>query len=52
MFAIVSPLLRYPWSCLRPKHEMTLENVALRHQIAVLNRLADKPRPRGNDLLF
>jgi putative transposase len=51
MFAIVSALLRYLLSCLRPKHELALENLALRRQIAVLNRLAHKPRLQGKDLL-
>jgi transposase InsO family protein len=52
MFAIVSALLRYLLSCLRPKHEIALENLALRHQIALLNRSAHKPRLRGKDRLF
>src|ERR1035441_6691225 len=38
MFAIVSALLRYLLSCLRPKHDLVLENLALRHQIALLKR--------------
>jgi transposase InsO family protein len=52
MFAIVSALLRYLLSRLRPKHELALENLALRHQIAVLNRPAHKPRLQGTDRLF
>ena len=52
MFAIVSALLRYLLSWLRPKHELALENFALRHQIAVLNRQAHKPRLQGKDRLF
>src|ERR1039458_9280106 len=52
MFAIISALLRYLLSCLRPKHEIALENLALRHQIALLNRSAHKPRLRGKDRLF
>jgi hypothetical protein len=52
MFAIVSALLRYLLSCLRPKHELALENLALRHQIAVLNRPARKPKLQGKDRLF
>ncbi|MGO8930344.1 MAG: integrase core domain-containing protein [Limisphaerales bacterium] len=52
MFAIVSALLRYLSSCLRAKHELALENLALRHQIAVLNRPAHKPRLQGKDRLF
>ena len=52
MFAIVSALLRYLLSWLRPKHELALENLAFRHQIAVLNRRANKPRLQGKDRLF
>src|SRR5512136_2499689 len=52
MFAIVSALLRYLSSWLRPKQELALENLALRHQIAVLNRPAHKPRLQGKDRLF
>ena len=40
MFAIVSALLRYLLSCLRPKHDLALENLALRHQIALRKRSA------------
>ena len=47
MFAIVSALLRYLLSWLRPKHELASENLAFRHQIAVLNRRANKPRLQG-----
>ena len=42
MFAIVSALLRYPLSWFRPKHQLALEVLALRHQIAVLRRTAPK----------
>jgi len=52
MFAIVSALLRYLLSWLRPKHELALENLALQHQVAVLNRRAHKPRLQGKDRLF
>ena len=52
MFAIVSALLRYLFSWLRGKQELALENLALRHQIAVLNRPAPKPRLQGKDRLF
>ena len=44
MFAIVSTLLRYPLSWLRFKHQLALENLALRHQILVLKR--HRPRPK------
>jgi transposase InsO family protein len=52
MLAIVSALLRCLFSWFRPKHELALENLTLRHQIAVLNRLAHKPRLQGKDRLF
>ncbi len=52
MLAIVSALRRYLFSWLRPKHELALENLALRHQITVLNRQAHKPRLQGTDRLF
>jgi len=37
---------------LRPKHELALENLALRHQLAVLHRQVHKPRLQGKDRLF
>jgi transposase InsO family protein len=52
MFAIVSALLRHLLSCLRPKHELALETLALRHQIAVLHRPAHKPKLQSKDRLF
>ena len=52
MLAIVSALLRCLFSWLRPKHELALENLALRHQVAVLNRQAHKIRLQGKDRLF
>jgi hypothetical protein len=52
IFAIVSALLRYLLFWPRPKHELALENLALRHQVAVLTRPAHKPRLQGKDRLF
>jgi hypothetical protein len=52
MFAIVSALLRYLLFWLRPKHQLALENLVLRHQIAVLHRPVHKPRVQGKDRLF
>jgi putative transposase len=52
MLTIVSALLRCLFSWLRPKAELALENLALRHQIAVLNRPAHKPRLQAKDRLF
>jgi putative transposase len=52
MLAIVTALLRYLLSWLGPRHELALENLALRHQIEVLNRQGHKPRLQGTDRLF
>ena len=52
MFAIVAVLLRYPLSWLRPKHELALEILALRHQITVLTRQTHKPKLRLGDRLI
>jgi len=49
MFAIVAALLRYPLSWLRPKHQLALEILALRHQITVLKRQTHKPKLRPGD---
>jgi putative transposase len=52
MLVIVSALLRWLFSWFRPKHELAPENLALRHQIAVLKRPAHTPRLQGKDRLF
>jgi putative transposase len=52
MLAIVSALVRHPLSWLRPKQQLALENLALRHQIVVLNRQVHRPRLHGTDGLF
>ena len=44
MFAIVSALLSYLLSWFRPKHELALEVLALRHQIVVLKRQTHKAK--------
>ncbi len=49
MFASVAALLRYPLSWLRPKHQLALEILALRHQITVLKRQTYKPKLRPGD---
>ena len=49
MFAMVSALWRYSFSWLRPKHELALEILALRHQISVLKRQTHKPKLRPAD---
>ena len=49
MFGIVSALLRYLLSWLHGKHELGLENLALRHQITVLKRQTHRPSLRAWD---
>jgi len=44
MFAIMSALLGFLLSWLRPKHQLALEVLALRHQITVLKRQTRKPK--------
>ena len=44
MLAIVSALLSYPLSLFRPKHQLALEVLALRHQILVLKRQTPRPK--------
>ena len=44
MFAIVAALLSYPLSWFRPKHQLALEVLALRHQLLVLKRQTPKPK--------
>ena len=45
-------LVHYLLSWFQAKHELGLENLALRHQIAVLSRQVHKPRLRGKDRWF
>jgi putative transposase len=49
MFGIISALRRYLWSWVQAKHELALENLALRHQIIVLKRQTHRPRLRAWD---
>jgi putative transposase len=44
MFEFFRMVLIYPWSLLRPRHELALEILALRHQIIVLKRPMAKPK--------
>jgi putative transposase len=46
---IVAVALRYLLSWVRAKHELALENLALRHQIHVLQRPRRRPRLKGVD---
>src|SRR6267154_2166220 len=49
MFAIVSAFLSYLSSLFRPKHELALEILPLRHQIFVLKRQTPRPKLRRLD---
>lgn len=49
MFAIVSALLSYLSCLFRPKHQLALEVLALRHQLIVLKRQTPRPRLRRWD---
>ena len=49
MFAIVSAFLSYLSSLFRPKHELALEILALRHQLLVLKRQTPRPKLRRLD---
>ena len=49
---IVLIVLRYLVSWLRAHHELGLENIALRHQLTVLQRQVHKPRLKGQDRVF
>ena len=52
MLTIALALLRYLLSWLRARHELGLENIALRHQLTVLQRQGHKPRLKGQDRVF
>jgi hypothetical protein len=49
MFAIVSAFLSYLSSLFRPKHELALESLTLRHQVLVLKRQTPRPKIRRLD---
>ncbi len=52
MLTITVALLRYLVSWLRAHHAVSLENIALRHQLAVLRRQGYKPRLKGQDRIL
>ena len=52
MFEFLRMVLIYPQSLLRPRHELALEVLALRHQIIVLKRQIPKPKLRRWDRCF
>ncbi len=49
MFEFFRMVLIYSWSRLRPRHELAMEVLALRHQITVLKRRARRPKLRPWD---
>ena len=52
MFAFAFALLSYSLSLFRPKHQLALEILALRHQIMVLKRQTPRPKLRRSDSCF
>jgi len=52
MFETLWMVLVCPLSWLRPKHQLALEILALRHQITVLRRQTHKPKLRLGDRLI
>jgi hypothetical protein len=44
--------LTYPFSFFRPRHDLALEALALRHQLLVLKRQTHRPRLRRSDRYF
>jgi transposase InsO family protein len=49
MLAIIWTALRCLYSGFQSRHQLVLENLALRHQLAVLKRSAPKPKLRSSD---
>ena len=52
MFEILWMVLSYPMSFFRPRQELALEVLALRHQITVLKRQTHRPKLRSWDRLL
>ena len=52
MFRLILTLLRSIRAAFRPRTELVLENLALRHQLLVLNRNASKPKLGNPDRLL
>ncbi len=49
MVGLLNMLVRVLISACRPRHDLVLENLALRHQLEVLARARPKPRLRAAD---
>ena len=52
MHCLLRTLLATVWAALRARRDLTLENLALRHQLAVLQRSAKRPRISRADRAF
>ena len=49
MLAMLWIVLTYPFSFFRPRHDLALEVLALRHQLMVLQRQAPRPKLHPSD---
>src|SRR6266700_2214968 len=49
MLAILWIVLTYPFSFFRPRHDLALEVMALRHQLVVLKRQTHRPKLHWSD---
>ena len=45
-------IINYLWDLFRPKHDLLLENIALRQQILVLERQVKRPKFRDRERAF
>ena len=52
MWELLRTILRSAVSALGPRHDLALENLALRHQLAVLHRRSNKAQLEDQDRLF
>ena len=52
MLAILWIVLTYPFSFFRPRHDLALEVLALRHQLMVFKRQTRQPKLRPADRLL
>jgi putative transposase len=51
MYGVIFAVLQSLGATFQPRRQLLLENLALRHQLLVLNRTAGKPRFRNADRL-
>jgi hypothetical protein len=52
MFGVIFAVLWSLGATFQPRRQLLLENLALRHQLLVLNRTAGKPKFRNTDRLL